>query len=150
MARLLSAPIRSAVSIEDALVATLRDWARTPFHPIKANCAVSVLDYAEMVTGRGAEPDPRDRFAAVCALRSTSVLVDLSHAVMAGLGWDIVPDEGRGDVGLVPLPDGLTACICAGPQDGMSSPWWVARRPDGFVSQRVRAQVVWRAPCLRR
>ena len=55
MAGLLSEP----VPMEQALSATFRRWAREPFRIQSANCAFSVLDYAEAVTGRRAHPDPR-------------------------------------------------------------------------------------------
>nr|KPM22249.1 hypothetical protein VO57_12415 [Citromicrobium sp. JL2201] len=132
--------------MEQALSATFRRWAREPFHTLKANCAFSVLDYAEAVTGRRADPDPRQLFQ---ALKIDGPMLGACFSVIEGLGWARVDEERRGDVGLVQLADGLTACICAAPQVGQSLPSWVARRPRGFASLPVTAEMVWRAPCLR-
>lgn len=144
MAGLLSEP----VPMEQALSATFRRWAREPFRMQSANCAFSVLDYAEAVSGRRADPDPRQLFQTE-PLKIDGPMLGACVSVIEELGWERVEEERRGDVGLVQLPDGLTACICAAPQVGESLPSWVARRPRGFASLLVTAEMVWRAPCLR-
>ena len=134
--------------MEHALAATLQRWAREPFRLLEANCAFSVLEYVEALTARRADPDPRARFNPAAVVRVKGALEAACSEVMQGLGWTPVENEARGDVGLVELPDGLTACICVAPQVGTSLPSWVARAPRGFVDQPARAAVAWRMPCL--
>jgi len=145
MAGLLIDPI----PVERTLSATLQRWAGEPFRLRHANCAFSVLDYVEAVGGCRAEPDPRAQFNPAAVVRAKGTLEAACRDVMRGLAWSIVDDEARGDVGLVELPDGLTACICVASQVGDSLPTWVARAPRGFVQHPAKAALAWRSPCRR-
>jgi len=127
----------------DVVAETLRRWAREPFDEVTANCGLSALAYAERATASRPLVRPRAltrrevrrmvarplAFAAYCA----SILADLD------LPETLEPE--RGDIGLVELPNGLTAAICLG--DGL----WAARLLRGVVMQPAAFKHAWRVAC---
>lgn len=131
---------------ESLLVETLHRWAREPFHRVRANCAVSVLDYVEAVSGRRASPDPRKlRYLSRAACwGSSEVFIQYCEGVMASLGCPVIDAPQRGDVALV---NGLakipTAAICVGDR------WAVRGRREVIVSP-APVELAWRVTCPRR
>ena len=141
MAGLLKVP---AESREQALRATLERWAREPFDARTANCALSVLDYVERVSG----VEPLDHLRDISAFDDDQAFASYCGGVMRKLGWQLVKLADRGDVGLVDFGFGLTACICV---EGwpLGAQRWALRGYRGVVIQHADAYLVWRRPCPR-
>jgi hypothetical protein len=141
MAGLLTAP--------DPVAETLRRWASEPFVWGTSDCALSVLDYVEKVSGRTIR---RPQYgSANGALRimqkEPGGFRKLAWNTVANLGGRLTDAPVRGDVGLVELVDiGLTACLCVGPDR------WAARGHHEVVIVTGGAVMAWSvggAPCPR-
>lgn len=128
----------------DPVSAELRRWASEPFDWAEANCGLSILDYVERVTGRvlAGRPVLTDRRSVAALVRGTGGMVPLCASLMARLGMAPTTSPVRGDVGVVQLRTGATACILAG---GL----WAARGADGPVFTAGVADMAWSVACPR-
>lgn len=148
MAGFLSERATTQAAYELALSETILTWASEPFDPALANCAFSVLDYVEAVTGRVASPDPRvlGRTALARLWRDGDALRGQCVAVMAGLGWPEARTAQRGDVALVDRKPGPTAAICLRPASDGSPPLWLERGTRAAMAQPGVPIVIWSMP----
>jgi hypothetical protein len=133
-------------AVEDAVTATLREWASKPFDLGNANCGLSVLAYAERAIGVAPLPAPRTVSAASWArlMRRPTAMTAYCRAIMAELGCAETCAPDRGDVGLIAIANGLTAALCLG--NGM----WAARGLRSVVMQPAGHAVAWRVTCRTR
>lgn len=112
----------------DPVAAELRRWASSSFTWGETDCGLSILAYAERVRGRRLSPWPRYATALGAArmLRAAGGYPAYFVWAMGRIGCPVTDQPRRGDVGLVELSTGLTACLCLG---GL----WAARGHDGVV-----------------
>ena len=141
---------------QDAVVAELRRWASAPFDLAADNCGLAVLAFAERAMGRSLRRG-RGLVGARTAsrlMRRPDEFLAISAAAMRRLGCAEIEAPTRGDVGLVDLPAGLTACICLGPAAapggaGEGQSMWAARGDRAAVLMPATALMAWRVPCHR-
>lgn len=130
----------------DPVIATLMEWASRPFAWGSADCALSVLHYAERVCGRRLEPAPvysGERGARRYALRRGGFLAVFRDSVEA-IGCLRVPAPVRGDIGMIELDQiGLTAALCLGEK-------WAARGDGEVFILPATPVIAWRVPCPQR
>lgn len=135
--------------MSDSVSIELRKWASQPFVWGMTDCGLSVLAYAERVTGKAYEQHDLHQYTneaeAAAFLRSRGGYLTYCSHVMSGLGWAKTKVPARGDVGLIKLGIGigLTASLCLG--DGV----WAARGDRETIILRRSAKAAWRAPCLK-
>lgn len=133
----------------DPVSIELRSWASQPFVWGKTDCGLSVLAYAERVTGKAYQRHDLHHYTneaeAAAFLRSWGGYLTYCSRVMGELGWTRTKMPVRGDVGLIKLGIGvgLTASLCLG--DGV----WAARGDRETVILRRSAKAAWRVPCLK-
>jgi len=130
----------SAAAKPDAVALELQRWAREPFDPVTANCGLSILDYAERITGGVVNPSPRhlNGFAMLALAADPDQFLDYASWILAQLGCAITEKPVRGDVGLADLAgSGLTAALCLG--DGQ----WAARMAHGLAIGPAPARRAW-------
>ena len=139
MAGLLARPPAAAPVGADPVAAELRRWAAEPFDLARDNCGLAVLAYAERATGRTL---PRKGLTgtrtAAWAMKQPKNFAGIAIASMARLGCAATSEPERGDVGLVDLPGGLTACLC------VDRGRWAARMERGVVIQPAEPRQAWR------
>lgn len=139
MAGLLSLHPAPREAADDAVAATLRQWAVQPFVWGTSDCFLSVLAYAEAVTGRRMQRRPHysSALAAGRILRAAGGFEPYCRKVFAQLRCAPTDAPVRGDIGLIDLPDvGLTMCLSLGT-------FWAARGDREVVVGRARATVAW-------
>lgn len=129
----------------DPVAAELRRWATAPFDLARDNCGLSVLAFAERMSGRvlGRGRGIAGARAAARLIADPAAFVAVSSALMRRLGAAETDAPARGDVGLVELPAGLTAAIC------VDAGRWAARGDRAVVIQRAEPLVAWRLACPR-
>lgn len=133
----------------DPVATELRRWSAKPFVWGKTDCGLSILAYAERVTGkvyrRHDLHDYTNEAEAAAFLRRWGGYLTYSSQVMSELGWTRTRAPCRGDVGLVKLGVGigLTACLC------LAKDRWAARGDREIIIITKAAKAAWRAPCLR-
>ena len=139
-------PITSAATWgahPDAVTATLTEWAVRPFAWGSADCALSVLRYAERVSGRSLAPAPvysGERGARRYALRRGGFLAAFRDGVEA-IGCRRVSATVRGDIGMIECAGtGLTAALCLGDK-------WAARGDGEVLILPAQPVIAWRVPC---
>lgn len=146
MARLLI-PAPAGIEPADAadpVAAELRRWARSSFVWGKTDCGLSILAYAERVRGQRLSPWPRYATAlgAMRMLRAAGGYPAYFVWAMGKIGCPVTDRPRRGDVGLVELPSGLTACLCLGTL-------WAARASRGIVMVPASPVVACEVSCPR-
>jgi len=137
--------------LTDPVAAELRRWAAEPFDLGAANCGLSVLDYAERVSGRTVTRGRgiTGRRAAVRLMRRPEAFLSVCAGLMRALGCTPVAEPVRGDIGLADLAGGMTAAIClAGAGAGLFM--WGARGDRAVILDAAEPIVAWRLPCPRR
>lgn len=139
-------PITSATiwgAHPDPVTATLMEWAARPFAWGSADCALSVLHYAERVSGRRLEPAPvysGERGARRYALRRGGFL-NVFRVSVEAIGCRRVSATRRGDIGMIELDGvGLTAALCIGDK-------WAARGHGEVFILPAKPVIAWRVPC---
>jgi len=127
-----------------AMADELRRWARSPFDLATDNCGLSVLGYAETISGRRL-PRGRGIAGARAAARLTAdrdAFARVAAALMARLGWRETATPAPGDVGLVENGGQMVAAICVIMSSG--EPIWAMRAGHGVVMQRAPMLRAWR------
>lgn len=129
---------------EAAIADTLKAWASRPWDWPRTNCGVSVLAYVETVRGRCLAPSPHGlgEVSTGRMLARAGGFEAYCAGAMEQLGCRPTETPARGDVGLVELPSGLTACLCLGPS-------WAARGDGEVVTWTGPAARAWRVECPR-
>lgn len=134
--------------MSDPVAMELRRWAAEPFVWGETDCGLSMLAYAERITGKHYEGGPRHRYACPRSagqfLRAEGGYAAYSRRVLGALGWELTDTPERGDIGLVRIGRmaSLTACLCLGKS-------WAARGNYEIVIAPARPTLIWRAPCLK-
>lgn len=119
--------------MHDPVKETVREWAATPFAWGSSDCGMSVLAYAERVTGRTitVRPTHTSPRTAWLLLKLSGGFRRLAARVCRELALPETTKPGRGDIGLIDIPgQGLTMCLCLGSS-------WVAKgdRQILFIKQ---------------
>lgn len=83
-------------------------------------------------------PEHRDRKAVATLLRERGGLVQYAGEMAAALEWREIAEPGRGDVGVIDIPEmGLTCAICLGSG-------WMAKGPGNVLTLRAPHRAAWR------
>lgn len=138
MAGLLSQPPADAVAAE------LRRWASEPFVWGRTDCGLSILAYAERIRGQRFSPWPAYRNArgAYSMLARAGGYIAYFVETLGAIGCPETDEPGLGDVGLVELDTGLTACLCLGDS-------WAARGAREIIILPAEAIVACEVRCPR-
>lgn len=132
----------------DPVAQELRRWLAEPFVWGETDCGLSILAYAERMSGRaydGAHLHTyRDARGAAEFLREQGGYQAYVDRVLTTLGWETTQEPRRGDVGMLRLTMGLglTMCLCLGGA-------WAARGDRETIIIKGAALAAWRAPCLK-
>lgn len=136
--------------MEAAIAAVLQRWLTEPFGLPDRNCAIDLLDYAEVLTGRRFSKRPTQAQVLRIA-RDPYGVVEIAADALEQLGCSpIASGVARGDLGIIANADHPpTASLCLKARADGHAPMMAARGRESIEIVRIEPEYAWRVPCPR-